>query len=127
MSPVSRSARRLPREAGLFAALAVEPGAEGCSRMAFIIRSLPMGNNLVTNILTGGSRIPALPFFAGACPGYIAQNFIFALLGSGVGVDPFWRTVISVALFVIASPLGLWLYRRHRTDVESMTRPGQEE
>lgn len=95
--------------------------------MTLIIRSLPVGNNLVTNILAGVSRIPALPFFAGSCLGYIAQNFIFALLGSGVRVDPLWRTAISAALFALASLLGIWLYRRYRADVESMTRPGQGE
>lgn len=94
--------------------------------MTFIIRSLPVGNNLVTNILAGVSRIPALPFFTGSCLGYIAQNFIFALLGSGVRVDPFWRTVISAALFVFASALGVWIHRRCKADVESMERPGRE-
>lgn len=91
--------------------------------MTFIIRSLPVGNNLVTNILAGVTRIPALPFFVGSCLGYIAQNFIFALLGSGVRVDPFWRTVISAGLFVAASLLGLWLYRKYRVDVDAMTPP----
>ncbi|MCH5276732.1 MAG: TVP38/TMEM64 family protein [Desulfovibrionaceae bacterium] len=95
--------------------------------MTFIIRSLPVGNNLVTNILAGVSRIPALPFFTGSCLGYIAQNFIFALLGSGARVDPFWRTAISAALFVLASLLGVWLYRRYRADVETMARPGRGE
>lgn len=95
--------------------------------MTFIIRSLPVGNNLVTNILAGVSRIPALPFFAGSCVGYIAQNFIFALLGSGVRVDPFWRVAISAALFVLASLLGVWLYRRYKADVESMGWSGQGE
>ena len=93
--------------------------------MTFIIRSLPVGNNLVTNILAGVSRIPALPFFAGSCLGYIPQNFIFALLGSGAHVDAFWRTVISAALFALASLLGVWLYRGYRADVESLARPGQ--
>ena len=91
--------------------------------MTFIIRSLPVGNNLMTNILAGVSRIPALPFFAGSCLGYIAQNFIFALLGSGVRVEPFWRTAISAGLFVVASLLGLWLYRRYKVDVDAMTPP----
>lgn len=91
--------------------------------MTFIIRSLPVGNNLVTNILAGVTRIPALPFLAGSCLGYIAQNFIFALLGSGVRVDPFWRTALSAGLFAVASLLGLCLYRRFRADVEAMTPP----
>lgn len=91
--------------------------------MTFIIRSLPLGNNLVTNILAGVTRIPAVPFFAGSCLGYIPQNFIFALLGSGVRVNPFWRTVVSAGLFVAASLLGVWLYRKYRVDVDAMTPP----
>ena len=82
-----------------------------------------LGDNVMTNILAGVSRIPALPFFAGSCLGYIAQNFIFALLGSGVRVEPFWRTAISAGLFVVASLLGLWLYRRYKVDVDAMTPP----
>lgn len=91
--------------------------------MTFIIRSLPVGNNLVTNILAGVTRIPALPFFAGSCLGYIPQNFIFSLLGSGVRVDPFWRTVLSAGLFAAASLVGIGLYRRYRVDVDALTPP----
>lgn len=86
--------------------------------MTFIIRCLPVGNNLLTNILAGVTRLPALPFFAGSLLGYIPQNFIFALLGSGVRVDAFWRTTISAALFILASAVGLFLYRKYRKDVE---------
>lgn len=91
--------------------------------MTFIIRSLPVGNNLITNVLAGVTRIPALPFFAGSCLGYIPQNFIFALLGSGVRVNPFWRTMVSAGLFAAASGLGLWLYRKYRVDVDAMAPP----
>jgi len=84
--------------------------------MTFIIRSLPVGNNLLTNIVAGVSRIPALPFFCGSVLGYIPLHFIFALLGSGVRVEPFWRIIVSVGLFVIASLAGLWLYRVFRAE-----------
>ena len=89
--------------------------------MTFIVRSMPVGNNLITNILAGVSRIPALPFFMGSCLGYIPQNFIFALLGSGVRVNPFWRTMVSAGLFIAASGLGLWLYRKYRVEMDAMT------
>lgn len=86
--------------------------------MTFIVRCLPVGNNLLTNILAGVSRLPALPFFGGSLLGYIPQNFIFALLGSGVRVDPFWRTIVSAGLFILASAVGLFLYQKYKKDVE---------
>lgn len=88
--------------------------------MTFIIRCLPVGNNLVTNILAGVTRIPAVPFFVGSCLGYIPQNFIFALLGSGIHVDPFWRTAASAALFVFASAVGWAIYRHYRVQVDTV-------
>ncbi|MDR2726837.1 MAG: VTT domain-containing protein [Deltaproteobacteria bacterium] len=82
--------------------------------MVVCIRLLPMGNNLLTCLLGGVSRIPAGPFIAGSCCGYIPQNLIFALLGSGIRVDPFWRTALSAVLFAASSLIGWWIYRRFR-------------
>lgn len=83
--------------------------------LAVLIRLFPSGNNLLFSLLAGVSRIPAAPFFLGSCLGYIPQNLVFALLGSGIHVDPLWRTGISAVLFVVTSLLGWWLYRRYRT------------
>jgi uncharacterized membrane protein YdjX (TVP38/TMEM64 family) len=88
--------------------------------MTFIVRSLPIGNNLVTNILAGVTRIPAPAFFVGSCAGYLPQNFIFALLGSGINVDPFWRTLVSATCFLLASVAGLLLYRHFLHDVDEL-------
>lgn len=82
--------------------------------MTVCIRLLPVGNNLLTCLLGGVSRIPAWPFIAGSCLGYIPQNCIFALLGSGIRVDPFWRTVISAVLFTMSSLIGWRIHRRFR-------------
>lgn len=82
--------------------------------MTFTVRCLPFGNNALTNILAGVSSIAPLGFIAGSCLGYIPQNFIFSLLGSGLRVDPFWRVCLAAALFVLAAALGLHLFRRHR-------------
>jgi uncharacterized membrane protein YdjX (TVP38/TMEM64 family) len=81
--------------------------------MTLVIRCLPVGNNTVTSLLGGLSSIPALPFIAGSFVGYIPQNLIFAVLGSGMRVDPFWRILLSAALFVLSSVLGYMLHRRH--------------
>ena len=78
------------------------------------LRLLPVGNNLLTSLLAGVSRIPALPFFLGSCLGYVPQNLIFALLGSGIRVDPLWRGMLSAVLFVVSSLIGWWLYHHFK-------------
>ena len=81
--------------------------------LAVLIRLFPSGNNLVFSLLAGVSRIPAWPFFLGSCLGYIPQNLLFAMIGSGVRVDAGWRTGLSALLFAVSCALGWWLYRRY--------------
>jgi uncharacterized membrane protein YdjX (TVP38/TMEM64 family) len=82
--------------------------------MATLIRLLPVGSNVLTNLVAGVSSVPLLPFLAGSLVGYLPQTVIFVLLGSGIHVQPVWRTVVSVALFVVSGLLGVVLYRRVR-------------
>jgi uncharacterized membrane protein YdjX (TVP38/TMEM64 family) len=82
--------------------------------MTLVIRCLPVGSNAITSLLGGLSAIPPLSFIAGSFVGYIPQNLIFAILGSGMRVEPFWRIVLSAVLFTLSSALGYMLYRRHR-------------
>lgn len=82
--------------------------------MTFTIRCMPVGMNILTNLAGGVSSIPAKPFLAGSALGYVPQTLIFAILGSGVRVEPVWRTFLSLTLFVLSSILGMALYRRHR-------------
>lgn len=83
--------------------------------MALVLRLSPFSNNLAANLAAGVSGVRPLPFFAGSAVGYLPQTLIFALLGSGVEVEPVFRTGMSVALFVVSTVLGLWLWRRFRT------------
>ncbi|GAB6052730.1 VTT domain-containing protein [Magnetospira thiophila] len=82
--------------------------------MTLLIRLLPAGSNLVTNLVAGVTSVGALPFIAGSALGYIPQTLVFALAGSGVDVDPELRISLSIALFVVSGLLGLYLYRRFR-------------
>jgi len=82
--------------------------------MGMLIRLLPVGNNLITNLLAGVSSAPLVSFLAGSLIGYLPQTVIFVLLGSGIHVQPVWSTAISVALFVASGLLGAFLYRRMR-------------
>ena len=78
-----------------------------------LIRLFPSGNNLVFSLLAGVSRIPAWPFFLGSCLGYIPQNLLFAMIGSGMRVDEGWRIGLSALLFAASCALGWWLYKRY--------------
>jgi uncharacterized membrane protein YdjX (TVP38/TMEM64 family) len=79
--------------------------------MTLMIRLLPMGNNMVTSLVAGFSRVPALPFFAGSLIGYIPQTATFALVGSGINVDSVVRVCLGAALFVISGTIGMHLAR----------------
>ena len=82
--------------------------------MTLLIRFLPAGSNLLTNLAAGVSKVGAIPFIFGSTIGYIPQTAVFALVGSGIGVDPFWRISLSILLFLICGGLGIHLYRRYR-------------
>jgi uncharacterized membrane protein YdjX (TVP38/TMEM64 family) len=82
--------------------------------MAVVIRLLPVGSNVATNLLAGVTSVRGLPFFAGSGVGYLPQTLVFALAGSGVHFNPALRLTLAGALFVVSSLIGVWLYRRHR-------------
>ena len=82
--------------------------------MALLIRLLPVGHNLSTNLIAGVSSVRALPFIAGSGLGYLPQTLVFALAGSGVNIDTAWRLGSAVLLFLLSALLGVWLYRRFR-------------
>ncbi len=82
--------------------------------MTLLIRLLPVGSNLVTCLAAGVSSVGAIPFIVGSAIGYVPQTAIFALIGSGIHLDPGLRIGISVALFVASGVLGVYLYRKNR-------------
>ena len=79
-----------------------------------LIRFLPLGSNFVTNLVAGVSRATAAAFVGGSALGYIPQTFIFALLGSGISLEPGLRISLSVVLFLLSAALGVHLFRRYR-------------
>ena len=82
--------------------------------MAIAIRCFPIGNNALTTLAAGITSITAWPFIVGSGIGYLPQTIIFALLGSGVRINPVWRTVVSAVLFVAATGLGFLLYKKFK-------------
>jgi uncharacterized membrane protein YdjX (TVP38/TMEM64 family) len=92
-------------------------------RAAILLRLLPVGHNLGTNIAAGVSGVRLLPFLAGSALGYMPQTVIFALMGSGVTVEPTLRVAIGVGLFVASSLIGLHLALKYRALDPSETDP----
>lgn len=91
--------------------------SRGPFAMTIAVRCFPMGSNALTNLVAGVTGIPAHAFIGGSAIGYLPQTIIFALLGSGIRIDPVWRTSLSALLFVLSSLLGFTLYRRFKGEL----------
>jgi uncharacterized membrane protein YdjX (TVP38/TMEM64 family) len=98
--------------------------SENTFTATLIIRLMPVGSNFFTNLAAGLSGARAFYFIAGSALGYIPQMIVFALLGSGIHIDPTMRISLSVILFVASVALGAFLYRRYRrSDVTPVSGP----
>lgn len=84
-----------------------------------VIRFLPAGNNLLTNMAAGVFGIPKVPFITGSAIGYVPQTLVFAFVGSGVSVGSGYQLVLSIVLLVISVALGLAVYARFRKRLSS--------
>jgi uncharacterized membrane protein YdjX (TVP38/TMEM64 family) len=82
--------------------------------MTLLIRFLPIGSNLVTNLAAGVSSVSGFAFVLGSALGYIPQTAISAMLGSGVNVDDKIMLIVGVVGFVISGVLGIYLYHKYR-------------
>jgi uncharacterized membrane protein YdjX (TVP38/TMEM64 family) len=82
--------------------------------MTVLVRLLPVGSNLLTNLAAGITSIRSLDFFAGSLLGYLPQTLVFALVGSGVHIAPMLKLTLAIALFLVSMALGMYLYRRTR-------------
>jgi uncharacterized membrane protein YdjX (TVP38/TMEM64 family) len=78
------------------------------------LRLLPVGNNVVLNLLAGLSSVRPLPFFLATVLGYLPQTLVFGLLGSGVQVSHTTQIALGGALFVLSGALGVVLLQRSR-------------
>jgi uncharacterized membrane protein YdjX (TVP38/TMEM64 family) len=81
---------------------------------ALTLRLLPVGSNLVLNLLAGVSAIAAGPFLAGSAIGFVPQTIVFGLLGAGVRVGQGAQLALAVVLFGVSSAFGLFLLRQSR-------------
>ena len=82
--------------------------------MTVLVRLLPVGNNLLTNLAAGISSIRPSHFFLGSFLGYLPQTLVFALVGSGVHIAPTLKIALAIGLFLISGLMGAYLYRHFR-------------
>jgi uncharacterized membrane protein YdjX (TVP38/TMEM64 family) len=88
--------------------------SENTFSTTLLIRFMPLGSNVVTNLVAGVSGATAFIFISGSTLGYIPQTVIFALLGSGFNIDMELRITLSVALFLGSVVFGLFLYKKYK-------------
>ena len=79
-----------------------------------LIRFLPFGTNLATNLAAGAAATPVRPFALASLIGYIPQMTIFAMSGHGIRVESNTQLLASVGLFLISIVIGGYLYYHHR-------------
>ncbi len=82
--------------------------------MTVLVRLLPVGSNLLTNLAAGISSIRSWHFYSGTLLGYLPQTLVFALVGSGVQIAPTLKLGLAAGLFLVSGAIGAWLYRRFR-------------
>jgi uncharacterized membrane protein YdjX (TVP38/TMEM64 family) len=82
--------------------------------MTLLIRLLPVGSNVLTNLAAGISGVRITPFLAASFVGFLPQTLVFALVGSGVNVSQGLRIGGAIVLFLASGVLGGYLYHRHR-------------
>jgi uncharacterized membrane protein YdjX (TVP38/TMEM64 family) len=103
-------ARRMGRRLQRFDDLLGEHGF----MVVLLIRLCPVGNNFLTNYLAGVTAIPLGTFLTASFLGYLPQNLIFALLGSGFTDHPHLRLWGGIGLLVAFSLFFLWYFRRSK-------------
>ena len=81
------------------------------------LRLLPVGSNILLNLLAGVSGVLAGRFLLASALGYIPQTAVFALLGGGVQVSAAAQVALAAALFAASIGLGLLLLRRRPVPV----------
>jgi uncharacterized membrane protein YdjX (TVP38/TMEM64 family) len=79
-----------------------------------MLRLLPVGNNLLLNLIGGISGVAAAPFLLGSALGYVPQGLVFAMLGAGTRVGGGVLLGVGAGLFAVSAAIGVWLLRRMR-------------
>jgi uncharacterized membrane protein YdjX (TVP38/TMEM64 family) len=79
-------------------------------------RLMPVGNNLILNLVAGMSSVRAVPFLAASLLGFIPQTAVFALLGRGSVPSHADKLALGAAMFLVSAALGLVLLLKYRRE-----------
>ena len=82
-----------------------------------MLRLLPIGSNLVTNLAAGVARAPFAAFLAASLVGFLPQTLVFALAGHGVGEVRAAPVLLGTGLLGASTALAGRIARRHRRRV----------
>jgi predicted amidohydrolase YtcJ/uncharacterized membrane protein YdjX (TVP38/TMEM64 family) len=82
-----------------------------------LIRFLPFGTNLATNLAAGAAATPVRSFALASFVGYIPQMTIFAMTGQGVRVESNTQLIVAAGLFLISIVIGYYLYHQYHKPV----------
>ena len=86
------------------------------------LRFMPIGNNLLLNLLAGVSAVSAVGFLAGSLVGFVPQTVIFALIGSGSRIARGTEIALGAALFIVSAAIGAIMLRRRPAGIEAPLR-----
>lgn len=86
--------------------------AERAFTATLTVRLLPVGNNVLFNLIAGVSGVAALPFLAGSLLGYVPQTVVFTLAGAGASLSDGVQFGLALALLLASVALGIVLLRR---------------
>lgn len=75
-----------------------------------IIRLMPVGSNLVTNVAAALAGLSRRGVFLGSLLGYLPQSLLFSYAGRGLALQDGSKIWISLALLVGSSVLAWYLY-----------------
>jgi len=79
-------------------------------------RLMPVGNNLVLNLVAGMSSVRTAPFLAASLLGFIPQTVVFALLGRGSVPSEADKLALGAAMFFVSAALGVVLLLKYRRE-----------
>lgn len=83
-----------------------------------IIRFLPIGTNMLTNLAAGTTEMRLHVFLLASMLGFLPQTGIFVLIGHGLKVRSTDQLLLAGLLTIIALILSAWLYRKHRAGLQ---------
>lgn len=75
-----------------------------------IVRLMPVGSNLVTNIAAALAGLSRRSVLLGSLPGYLPQSLLFSYAGRGVALQDGSKIWMSLGLLVGSTALALYLY-----------------